>query len=64
MNPAHQDRVLLDLIEQLEETRALLEAPDADAAERAHFPMLTDNALRAAIDYLLRLREDRHAGVV
>lgn len=58
------DRTLLDLIEQLEGTRALLEAPDADADERAHFPMLTDSALRAAIDYLVRLREDRHAGVV
>jgi len=58
------DRTLLDLIEQLEGTRALLKAPDADAVERAHFPMLTDSALRVAIDYLVRLREDRHAGVV
>jgi hypothetical protein len=55
------DRTLLDLIEQLEGTRALLEAPDADADERAHFPILTDNALRAAIRYLVQLREDQHA---
>jgi hypothetical protein len=64
MTPILQDRVLLDLIERLEATRALFEDSNADAAERSHFPMLTDNALRAVIDYLVQLREDRHAGVV
>ena len=64
MSPALQDRVLLDLIERLEATRMLLETTPAYETDRiGHFPMLTDNALRAAIDYLVRLREDRHAGV-
>jgi len=64
MTPILQDRVLLDLIERLEATRVLLEDSNADAAERNRFPTLTDNALCAAIDYLVQLREDRHAGIV
>jgi len=56
------DRTLLDLIERLEGVRAQLEQL-SPATDPVHFPMLTDNALRAAINYLIELREDRHAGV-
>jgi uncharacterized protein (DUF433 family) len=53
---------LLDLIERLEATRTQLEALSTSELALPHFPMLTDNVLRAAIDYLVQLREDRHAG--
>jgi len=62
MTPILKDRVLLDLIERLEATRVQLEVLSASELALPHFPMLTDNALRAAIDYLTQLREDRHAG--
>jgi hypothetical protein len=55
------DRVLLDLIERLEATRTQLALAASELA-LPHFPMLTDNTLRAVIDYLVQLREDRHAG--
>ena len=61
MTPILEDRVLLDLIERLEATRAQLALAASELAH-PHFPMLTDNALCAAIDYLVQLREDRHAG--
>jgi hypothetical protein len=57
------DRTLLDLIERLEATRARLEMMGTGSVDQTHFPMLTDNALRAAIDYLVELREARHAGI-
>jgi hypothetical protein len=55
------DRILLDLIERLENTRRWLEIQATGDADPTHLPMLTDNALRAAIDYLVALREARHA---
>jgi hypothetical protein len=58
MNSILRDRVLLDLIERLEGARALLETSDVDAAER--FPIFADSALRAAVSYLIQLREDQH----
>jgi uncharacterized protein (DUF433 family) len=63
MTPILKDRVLLDLIERLEATRAQLDRLSTSELALPHFPMLTDNALRAAIDYLVQLREDRHAGI-
>jgi hypothetical protein len=62
MTPILKDRVLLDLIERLEATRTQLEVLSTSELALPHFPMLTDNALCAAIDYLVQLREDRHAG--
>jgi len=54
------DRSLLDLIERLEGVRDDLErAPDY---ELPRWRMLADNALRAAIDYLTQLREERNGG--
>jgi hypothetical protein len=64
MTPILKDRVLLDSIERLEAMRMQLDALSASELALSHFPMLADNALRAAIDYLVQLREDRHAGVV
>jgi hypothetical protein len=59
--PILADRILLDLIERLEGVRAQLEG--TDGTDLTHFPMLTDSALRAAISYLVELREARHVGV-
>jgi hypothetical protein len=51
------DRVLLDLIERLDDVRGILE--QADGSELAHLQVLADNALREAANYLARLREER-----
>jgi hypothetical protein len=51
------DRILLDLIERLDRVRDDLE--QADGNEHLQMRMLVDNALRAATDYLARLREER-----
>ena len=56
------DRALRDLIERLDGIRGDLE--QADSYELPRLRVLIDNALRAAINYLVQLREDRHAGVV
>jgi len=64
MNNILTDRILLDLIERLEGVRAQLERSSIiDEVDLTHLPVLTDNALRAAVDYLVELREARHAGV-
>jgi hypothetical protein len=51
------DRVLLDLIERLDDIRGDVER--ANDYELVRFRTLTDNALRAARDYLVQLREER-----
>jgi hypothetical protein len=57
MNDILRDRILLDLIERLDRVRGDLE--QADDHERARLLVLIDNALRAAIDYLVQLRQER-----
>jgi hypothetical protein len=52
------DRILLDLIERLEEVRDLL---DEEMDVPGYFQILAQNALRATIDYLTQLRERRLA---
>jgi len=61
MNTILRDRTLLDLIERVEGVRAHLEQLMSPAADPMHFPMLADNALRMVIDYLVELRDERHA---
>ena len=61
--PILADRILLDLIERLEGVRARLEMMTTGDVDLTNFPMLTDNAFRAVIDYLIELREERHAEV-
>jgi hypothetical protein len=56
-----EDRIQLDLIEQLERTRDTLEKMDTSDIPSAHFQILADNALRAAVEYLVQLREHRLA---
>jgi hypothetical protein len=52
-----RDRILLDLIERLDRVRDDLErTPDY---ELVCFRVLVDNALRAATNYLVELREER-----
>src|SRR5262249_47792433 len=58
-SPFVADRAVADLIRQLDEVRALLET--ADAADTKHVLVLVDNALRAAADFLVQLREERLA---
>ena len=53
------DRIQLDLIEQLERVRDLL---DEEVSVSGYFQISTHNALRTTIDYLVRLREQRLAG--
>jgi hypothetical protein len=58
MNMILKDRIQLDLIEQLERVRDLLDDEvSADRPVSAYFQISAHNALRAAIDYLLQLRE-------
>jgi hypothetical protein len=57
MNEILRDRVLVDLIRQLDTVaRDFERARDHELSSRR---MLIDNALRAATDYLLELREER-----
>lgn len=56
-HPILADRVLLDMIERLESTRATLEA--TSAPEAVHALILADNTLRSVVEYLVRLREER-----
>jgi hypothetical protein len=57
------DRIQLDLIEQLERVRDLLdEEVSADKPVSGYFQISAHNALRTTIDYLVRLREQRLAG--
>ena len=58
MNTILEDRIQLDLIEQLERVRDLL---DEEASVSGYFQNSTPNALREAIDYLVELREQRVA---
>lgn len=58
MNVILADRILLDLIERLDRVREDHER--ADDYELAGLRMLIDNALRAARDHLVDLREARH----
>jgi hypothetical protein len=51
------DHALVDLIDRLEEVRGLLET--ASAPEIARTLILTDDALRAAVEFLVQLREER-----
>jgi hypothetical protein len=62
MNDILRDRVVLDLIEQLEGVRATLETMGADGTPTIHFQVLADNALRTVIEYLVEQREQRLAG--
>jgi hypothetical protein len=57
VSPIVADRALVDLIDRFEEVRELLETVSADDADRVL--TLADNALRAATEYLVQLREDR-----
>jgi hypothetical protein len=59
VNTILEDRVQLDLIEQLERAHDLLD--EVDGSVSAYFQISTHNALRAAIDYLVQLREQRLA---
>jgi hypothetical protein len=58
MNVILADRILLDLIERLDRVREDHER--AGDHELAGLRMLIDNALRAARDHLVDLREARH----
>jgi hypothetical protein len=55
------DRILFDLIERLDRVRGDLER--ADSYELPRLRALIDNALRTASDFLVQVREARHAGV-
>ena len=59
MSTILEDRIQLDLIEQLERVRDLL---DEEASVSGYFQISTHSALRAAIDHLMQLREQRLAG--
>jgi hypothetical protein len=59
MNAILEDRIQLDLIEQLEQARDTLETMGTDGTPAIHFQVLADNALRAAVEYLVQLREQR-----
>ena len=59
MNTILEDRIQLDLIERLERVRDILEEMSTSEMVAGHFQVLADNALRAAIDYLVQLREER-----
>jgi hypothetical protein len=56
MSTILEDRIRLDLIEQLERVRDLL---DEEVSVSGYFQISTRNALRATIDYLVELREQR-----
>jgi hypothetical protein len=57
VSPIVADRAQVDLINRLEEVRGLLET--ASAPEIARTLILADNALRAAVEFLVQLREER-----
>jgi len=57
MNNILRDRIELDLIERLGRVRDDLE--QAGDHELVGLRVLVDNALRAAVDYLVALREER-----
>ena len=59
MNHILANRTLIDLIERLDRVRDDLE--QADDHELAGLRVLVDNALRAAVDYLVALREERRS---
>jgi hypothetical protein len=61
MNGILRDRILLDLIERLDRVRENHE--QAGDHELAGLRTLVDNALRTASDFLVQVREARHAGV-
>jgi hypothetical protein len=56
MSTILEDRIQLDLIEQLERVRDLL---DEEVSVSGYFQISTRNALREAINYLVQLREQR-----
>jgi hypothetical protein len=58
MNDILRDRIELDLIERFDHVRDDLE--QAGDHELAGLRVLVDNALRAATDYLVALREERN----
>jgi hypothetical protein len=58
-NTILEDRVQVDLIERLERVRDTLETMGSDGTPHVHFQVLADNALRAAVDYLVAQREER-----
>ena len=58
MNDILRDRIELDLIERFDHVRDDLE--HAGDHELAGLRVLVDNALRAATDYLVALREERN----
>jgi len=55
VNAILKDRILVDLIRQLDDVRGDFER--ADDYELPHFRTLVDNALGAATDYFVQLRE-------
>jgi hypothetical protein len=56
MSTILEDRIRLDLIEQLERVRNLL---DEEASVSGYFQISTRNALREVIEHLIQLREQR-----
>jgi len=59
MNAILRDRIEADLIERLDRVRDDFE--QAHSRDLPRLRTLVDNALRAAIDHLVALREVRHA---
>jgi hypothetical protein len=56
MSTILEDRIQLDLIEQLERVRDLL---DEEVNVSGYFQISTHNALREVIEHLIQLREQR-----
>jgi hypothetical protein len=56
------DRILIDLIDRLEGVRAALEC-NLSETMFIRLQILSDNALRGAIEYLVELREERLRGM-
>jgi len=58
MSTILEDRIQLDLIEQLERVRDLL---DEEVSVSGYFQISAQNALRVTIEYLMQQREQRLA---
>jgi hypothetical protein len=56
MSSVLEDRIRVDLIEQLERVRDLL---DGEKDVSGYFQISAQNALREVIDFLVQLREQR-----